>query len=189
LKGGKYTPAHISHIADVVVDAGCVAAEAARRLRSEGEPYAHLKADRIRGWVKNNTHDFNAEIVAARERKGERDRRRQVEDPIATIERLIGDINERHERLMAAQAEAITVAALSDADLYRSEQLLLKQEGKIAELTDLLAKLKNPKEGEAASEAVVIFAGMLINRASPRQRDVIASVVQCLLPEGSINAG
>lgn len=184
MRSGRYKPEEIAHIADTYVDAGCNVAETCRRLRVEGEPYANLQDKRLYQWTHGNRHDFNTEVVRARERKGERDRRRAIQDPISALERLAGDINERHELMQRAQAEAITANSLNDTELARVESLLLKQEAQLVDVHRTLANLRNPREGEAAVQAVVAFVQVLINRASPRQREVIVQVVRPLLPEG-----
>jgi len=178
----RYTPEQIQHVADVFIAAHYNGRETVRRLNEE-EGFERFTPARLYHWLTKNTHDFQAEVKKAADRA----QRREVADPITATENVIRSIQDRLALFEDAHGEAIILDKVGEA--MKIEAMLIKEEAHLLEAQKFLHLLKNPKEGDAAQEAVRQFVIVLINNASPRQREVIADVAGRLLPEGAIDAG
>lgn len=175
----RYTPSEIEHVADVYVASGFNGQEAMRRLRQE-ERFRGFREGTLYGWIEENKHKFQGEI----ERAVTRARRREVVDPITATEAMIGAIQDRITTYRAHHDELV-----AEGDLKESSKIsrdLIKLEEHLRNAYEFLHCLQNPKEGQAAQQAVVAFVQILINSATPMQREVIVAVAAKILPEKAL---
>jgi len=178
----RYTPEQIQHVADVYIAAHFNGREAVRRLNEE-EGFERFTPARLYHWLTNDTHSFQAVVKAAADRA----QRREIADPITATENVIRNIQDRLALFEDAHGEAVILDKLGEH--LKIETMLIKEETHLLEAQKFLHLLKNPKEGDAAEQAVRQFVVVLINTATPRQREIIADVAGRLLPEGAVDVG